>query len=299
MKDFKTKQQMTAGHYCWGGKAMKKAEGGSVRSQFDAAFGEARKRGDKTFEFNGKQYGTQLAKPKMKDVSPMRRSDKDTSLVDNAPMRSEEKDTSPAKAAPSQKSGYRLPDIGLRTGKAGEPAIKFGDDEAPKQTKSNYNYGVKASDSDLEMKQFLEKKRGGSVAKPKLASDKKKYSDRDMQGIISQAKQMAPKIIQANQARAAQAQAAAGAQRPPLGGAMPARPPMGAAPAGAMPAMKKGGANWIKGAIKKPGALHKALHVPKGEKIPDEKLEKASNSDNPMMAKRARLAKTLKSFRKG
>jgi len=87
----------------------------------------------------------------------------------------------------------------------------------------------------------LGKKRGGSVAKPKLASDKKKYSDRDMQGIISQAKQMAPKIIQANQARAAQAQAAAGAQRPPLGGAMPARPPMGAMPTGAMPAMKKGG----------------------------------------------------------
>jgi hypothetical protein len=75
---------------------------------------------------------------------------------------------------------------------------------------------------------------------------------------------------------------------------MPARPPMGA-----MPAMKKGGANWIKGAIKKPGALHKALHVPKGEKIPDEKLEKAMSSSNPTMAKRARLAKTLKSFRKG
>ena len=28
MKDFKTKQQMMEGHYCWGGKVMKKAKGG-------------------------------------------------------------------------------------------------------------------------------------------------------------------------------------------------------------------------------------------------------------------------------
>ena len=56
----------------------------------------------------------------------------------------------------------------------------------------------------------------------------------------------------------------------------------------------RGGVKWIQGAIKHPGALHKQLHVPAGEKIPAKKLEKAAHSDNPLLAKRANLAKTLK-----
>jgi hypothetical protein len=51
---------------------------------------------------------------------------------------------------------------------------------------------------------------------------------------------------------------------------------------------------WIQGAIKHPGALHKELHVPAGKKIPAKKLEKATHSSDPTLAKRARLAKTLK-----
>ena len=51
---------------------------------------------------------------------------------------------------------------------------------------------------------------------------------------------------------------------------------------------------WIQSAIKHPGALHKSLHVPAGEKIPAKKLEKAAHSSNPTLAKRANLAKTLK-----
>jgi hypothetical protein len=50
---------------------------------------------------------------------------------------------------------------------------------------------------------------------------------------------------------------------------------------------------WIQGAIKHPGALDKALHVPEGEKIPAQKLEKAEHSKNPTMRKRANLAHTL------
>ena len=56
--------------------------------------------------------------------------------------------------------------------------------------------------------------------------------------------------------------------------------------------------DWISGAIKKPGALRKSLHVKKGEKIPEKKLEKAENSKNPTMRKRANLAKTLGKLRK-
>ena len=67
-------------------------------------------------------------------------------------------------------------------------------------------------------------------------------------------------------------------------------------------AYKKGGAvekkNWIKDAIGKPGALHKQLGVPKGEKIPEKKLE-AAEKKGGKLAKRAHLAETLKGLRKG
>lgn len=54
------------------------------------------------------------------------------------------------------------------------------------------------------------------------------------------------------------------------------------------------GGKWISGAIKHPGALHKALHIPAGEKIPGKMLTKAEHSSSPIMRKRASLAKTLK-----
>lgn len=55
---------------------------------------------------------------------------------------------------------------------------------------------------------------------------------------------------------------------------------------------------WIQKAIKKPAALHKELGVKKGEKIPENKLEKATHSKNKTLAKRANLAKTLSGLRK-
>lgn len=55
-------------------------------------------------------------------------------------------------------------------------------------------------------------------------------------------------------------------------------------------------ANWIKDAVKHPGSLHKALHVPESKNIPSGKLEKATHSENPTLAKKANLAKTLKTL---
>jgi hypothetical protein len=66
--------------------------------------------------------------------------------------------------------------------------------------------------------------------------------------------------------------------------------------AAAMPRKDGGKTKWIQGAIKHPGSLHKALHVPAGEKIPAKKLEKASHSENPKLARKANLAKTLKAM---
>ena len=53
---------------------------------------------------------------------------------------------------------------------------------------------------------------------------------------------------------------------------------------------------WIQKAVKKPGALHKALGVPKGEKIPASKLSKAAKSSGKI-GKQARLAQTLKGMK--
>lgn len=56
---------------------------------------------------------------------------------------------------------------------------------------------------------------------------------------------------------------------------------------------KSGG--WIKEAVgKRPGALHRALGVPQGEKIPEKKLAKAAHSENPRIRKEVALARTLK-----
>lgn len=56
--------------------------------------------------------------------------------------------------------------------------------------------------------------------------------------------------------------------------------------------------NWIANAVKKPGALRKALRVKKGENIPEEKLKKAEHSKNPLTRKRATLAETFKKMNK-
>jgi len=56
--------------------------------------------------------------------------------------------------------------------------------------------------------------------------------------------------------------------------------------------------NWIKDAIKKPGALRKSLGVKAGETIPEKKLNKAAKSPNAKTRKRAVLAKTLRKISK-
>lgn len=50
--------------------------------------------------------------------------------------------------------------------------------------------------------------------------------------------------------------------------------------------------NWIQGAIKHPGALHRELGVKAGDKIPRKKLMSAAKKGGKL-GKRARLAETL------
>ena len=55
---------------------------------------------------------------------------------------------------------------------------------------------------------------------------------------------------------------------------------------------------WIQKAIQKKGALHKQLGVPEDEKIPAGKLKAAAEKGNTKVARRARLAITLKKLHK-
>ena len=50
---------------------------------------------------------------------------------------------------------------------------------------------------------------------------------------------------------------------------------------------------WIAGAIKHPGALHRALGVPEGQKIPASKMASARKSKSPRIRKMVALAGTL------
>lgn len=55
--------------------------------------------------------------------------------------------------------------------------------------------------------------------------------------------------------------------------------------------------NWIAGATKNKGALHRNLGVPEGKKIPATKLNAAAKQPGKV-GKEARLAKTLKGLKK-
>ena len=55
--------------------------------------------------------------------------------------------------------------------------------------------------------------------------------------------------------------------------------------------------NWIKGAVGKPGALHKDLGVPSNKNIPKAKIDAAAKKPG-IVGKRARLAETLGKLRK-
>ena len=64
-------------------------------------------------------------------------------------------------------------------------------------------------------------------------------------------------------------------------------------------AIPKWKGNWIKGAIKKPGALRKSLGVKQGQKIPVKKLKAAAAKKKGKLGKRARLALTFRGFEHG
>lgn len=51
--------------------------------------------------------------------------------------------------------------------------------------------------------------------------------------------------------------------------------------------------HWMAGAVKRPGALRAALHVPAGKNIPAAKIAQAAQSNNPRVRKMASLAQVF------
>lgn len=60
---------------------------------------------------------------------------------------------------------------------------------------------------------------------------------------------------------------------------------------------KGGSTKFIQKAIKKPGALHEQMGIPKGKKIPAKALAKAAKAPGKL-GQRARFAQVLKGFKK-
>lgn len=58
------------------------------------------------------------------------------------------------------------------------------------------------------------------------------------------------------------------------------------------------GKKFIAGAIKHPGSLHTALHVPQGQRIPTSKITAAARSGSANLRKKANLALTLEGLHK-
>jgi len=125
----------------------------SVRQDFNQAFRDARNSGEKTFEFRGKTYTTELAKPPSKaEVGPhgpgdesftpdARRSKPDVGATDkpnfgrpldpreranlDADTRRSKPDVGATDKPDFNRKNYSMP--GVRMGKEGEPAIVIGD----------------------------------------------------------------------------------------------------------------------------------------------------------------------------
>lgn len=57
------------------------------------------------------------------------------------------------------------------------------------------------------------------------------------------------------------------------------------------------GKNWIQGAVKHPGALHKSLGIPQGQPIPASKLQ-SDPHDSTTMKRRKAFARTMKHINK-
>lgn len=61
--------------------------------------------------------------------------------------------------------------------------------------------------------------------------------------------------------------------------------------------MSRSRKDWMQDVTIKKGALHKSLGIPKGERIPEHRLEKAAHSKSPLLRKRANLAMTFNKSR--
>ncbi|NBX04327.1 MAG: hypothetical protein EBR02_09790, partial [Alphaproteobacteria bacterium] len=145
------------------------------------------------------------------------------------------------------------------------------------------------SKADLKQDKKLAKKHGMSLEKwEKSALDKKHDEQQSTKGLCygGKAKKAGGGMLEASK------KAMLVAADPHMKGAKKMTPEPVQTPSDRKKA-DGGKVKWIQKAIKKPGALHKQLGVPEGEKIPAKKLAAAAEKGGKL-GQRARLAQTLR-----
>jgi hypothetical protein len=273
-----------------GGK-VKKAEGGDVDFEntpasissditapsysFGEEFSAARKAGMKTFEYKGKKYTTEMAKPSA--GKPAAKPAAAAAAKPAAPT--------PKPAAPTPKAAAPTPKPAAPTPKAVAPTPKAAAVAAkPTMAASSYKIAQERTRAAFARDGAADAIKRAALKKEGDARVRQRFNRPIKEDYPKTAPRPTPPVLSNKDSRAPAVGAEAKAKRARLD-----KQEQGMA--------KGGSANFIKGAIKKPGALRASLGAKPGKPIPAGKLDKASKAPGKL-GQRARFAEMLKGFRK-
>jgi hypothetical protein len=286
-----------------GGK-VKKAEGGDVDFEntpasissditapsysFGEEFSAARKSGKKTFEYKGKKYTTEMAKPAAKPAArPAAAASRSNLGLDT---------TAPAAAKPKVVAGTPTVTASMPASKpvsnptraaVAKPTAVSTPAAKPTVTASSYKTAQERSRAAMARENAADATKRAALKKEGDARIRQRDS-RPMKNYYGEDRRPTPKptppVLSSKDSRAPAVGAEAKARRARLD-------------AQGVGFAKGGNANFIKGAIKKPGALRASLGAKPGKPIPAGKLDKASKAPGKL-GQRARFAEMLRGFRK-
>ena len=309
MKDFKTKEQMKAGHYCWGGKIMKKAKGGYA-------------------EGNMRSESTQMARASRDlsdaydDAKPSYNPIKNIGEIMSGRAMEQGANLSNAldrkKRAEQETGGYKKGGKAMKKAEGGTVRSRFNSAFAEARNRGDKTFDFEGKKYTSEMAKPQKPMAGRSKPETEVNDYKDDTATRPSveESTVKMPGGTRPSMEDTTSQRGMPVKTKMEDLESLLPKKSAVQPDFDRKKYG-MPGIRMGeegepaivigkkrggmakGGNWIAGAVKNKGALHRSLGVPEGQKIPSKKLNAAMKSDNPTVAKRARLAKTLKSFNKG
>ena len=274
-----------------GGK-VKKAEGGDVDFEntpasissditapsysFGEEFSAARKAGMKTFEYKGKKYTTEMAKPAAKPAAVSTPAAKPAAVSTPAakPVAASTPAAKPVAAKP----------VPPKPAVVAKPSVTTTASPKPTMAASSYKTAQERSRAAMARENAADAIKRAALKKEGDARVRQRFNRPDKEYYPRTAPRPTPPVLSNKDSRAPAVGAEAKAKRARLDN-------QGRGMA------KGGNANFIKGAIKKPGALRASLGAKPGKPIPADKLDKASKAPGKL-GQRARFAEMLRGFRK-